>query len=559
VLERASLVIANSDYTKDLVTRAAPQAHVEAIPLGVDIHRFAAADRESAKTKFGVAGKRVLCTVSRIESYKAHDTVLRAISKLEADEREQFVYLIVGSGPHEQELRKVADALGIGSLVRWIGFISEEDLPEVYSASDLFVLCTRHALEERAVEGFGLVFLEAQACGTPVVGSRTGGIPDAIREGQGGWLVAQDDTAALRNILSELVRHPDLFLLAGKQARDRVVRECSWEHYGERFALALRKAGISDARPPAPETTFADQPQNQGISVVVPTLNRGSYLINTLHDLLAQKHRPLEILVVDQSKAEDCALRNLVRQHPEVISYHKVAFRGLPLARNYGWQRAQYEAIIFVDDDIRCGPSLVSEHLRGLLQPDVGLVAGAIDEGIPLQKTARLTGYFNSWTATPVRNFGSTEEGLVRHAAGCNFSAWRAALEAAGGFDEALAVGAALYEETELCLRVKQCGLQIYFNGNARVQHLAAGNGGCRVPDLPKYIWSLAHNRALLIERHLEWFKAPVAYLRLFLLFVSYAAAYHSLKVFQTGIAGFWRGSQAGKQPPLCGDYKVRM
>ena len=305
-------------------------------------------------------------------------------------------------------------------------------------------------------------------------------------------------------------------------------------------------------------TTSAVDREKQGISVVVPTLNRGSYLINTLHDLLAQEHRPLEVLVVDQSNGEDRALLSLVREHPNVVSYHKVAFRGLPLARNYGWQRARYEAIIFVDDDIRYGPSLATQHLRGLSQPNIGIVAGAIDEGVSSKKNTRLTGHFNSWTATPVRSFESTTDCLVRHAAGCNFSAWRAVLEAAGGFDEALAVGAALYEETELCLRVQQCGLDIYFNGNARLQHLAAENGGCRVPDLPRYIWSLAHNRAILIERNLRWFKVPVACFRLFLLFISYAMAYQSLDVFQPGMAGLLTGFRAGKNPPSCGNYKVR-
>jgi GT2 family glycosyltransferase len=294
--------------------------------------------------------------------------------------------------------------------------------------------------------------------------------------------------------------------------------------------------------------------QRQGISVVVPTLNRGSYLIDTLRDLLAQDYRPLEILVVDQSHQEDAKLLDLVFRHSGLISYHKVPFRGLPLARNYGWQHAKYEAVVFVDDDIRCGPSLVAEHFRGLTQPNIGMVAGGIDERLSSEDSSA-PGRFNPWTATPQRGFNATGDCLVKHVPGGNFSAWRPVLKAAGGFDEALALGAALYEETELCLRVRKCGFHIYFNGSARLQHLAAGNGGCRVPDLPKYMGSLAHNRAILIRRHLRWFQTPVAYLRLFLLFVSYAAHYHTLRVFRPGIAGFLRGVQAAKMPPVCSCY----
>ena len=173
VLENANLVIANSEYTGKLVSNLAPKAHVKAIPLAVDPDRFAPGDREAAKMKFGVAGKRVLCTVSRIHRYKAHDMVLRAIADLAPEDREQLAYLVVGKGAHERELRKQAVELGIESHVRWLGFVSEEELPQVYWASDLFVLCTRDAPEERAVEGFGMVFLEAQSCGTPVVGTRS--------------------------------------------------------------------------------------------------------------------------------------------------------------------------------------------------------------------------------------------------------------------------------------------------------------------------------------------------------------------------------------------------
>src|SRR6202043_3278415 len=151
----------------------------------------------------------------------------------------------------------------------------------------------------------------------------------------------------------------------------------------------------------------------------------------------------------------------------------------LPLARNYGWQHAKYEAIVFVDDDIRCGPELVSEHLRGLTQPGIGMVAGGIDEPRSSQENGK-PGHFNPWTATPSRGFESTGEFHVSHVPGGNFSAWRSVLQTAGGFDEALTAGAALYEETELSLRVSKCGFDIWFRGSARLQHLAAGGGGWR-------------------------------------------------------------------------------
>jgi phosphatidylinositol alpha-1,6-mannosyltransferase len=141
-------------------------------------------------------------------------------------------------------LRKQAAEFGVESHVRWLGFISEEELPQIYSASDLFVLCTRDAPEERGVEGFGMVFLEAQSCGTPVVGTRTGGIPAAIQDGEGGWLIEQNDCQKLTVIIRQLLHSPESFRTAGRQARQRVLREGTWECYGQRFSSALQSAGI---------------------------------------------------------------------------------------------------------------------------------------------------------------------------------------------------------------------------------------------------------------------------------------------------------------------------
>jgi phosphatidylinositol alpha-1,6-mannosyltransferase len=215
ICESANLVVANSEYTRLLVLRSSPKAKVVAIPLGVDHKRFTPEGRENARERLGVAGKLVLSSVSRLHAYKGHETVLRALAQLPEMVRRRFVYLVAGKGPYELALRSEADRLGLGSTMRWLGFVPEEDLPELYRASDLFVLCTRETTDQQEVEGFGMVFLEAQACGTPVVGTRTGGIPDAVREGEGGWLIDQDDATALARVLAQLAVDPAPFRAAG--------------------------------------------------------------------------------------------------------------------------------------------------------------------------------------------------------------------------------------------------------------------------------------------------------------------------------------------------------
>ena len=244
VLERAALVVSNSEFTRRLVFEAAPRARAAAAPLAVDHERFSPGDRNAARARFGVQDKLVLGTVARLNEYKGHDVVFRALAALEPASRDRLVYLVAGQGPAEDTLRRKAAEAGVGHRVRWLGYVPEADLPDLYRAMDLFVLCTRENRDAREVEGFGLVFLEAQACGTPVVGARTGGIPEAVRESEGGWLIPQDDVGALAEILRRLARDPDSFRQAGAAARRRIERECTWEHYLDRFTSALASAGI---------------------------------------------------------------------------------------------------------------------------------------------------------------------------------------------------------------------------------------------------------------------------------------------------------------------------
>jgi len=243
-LDRADLVAANSAYTERLVRECAPACRVVGIPLAVDPVRFAPGDRLAARSRLGVSGKKVVLTVARLERYKGHDLVLRALSSFPEDLRGQFVYLVAGKGPDREWLEQEARRLGVQDQLRLLGHVPDEELPALYQAADLFVLCTRESAVRQEVEGFGLAFLEAQACGTPVVGSRTGGIADAVREGEGGWLIGPDDGDALGGLLRRLAADPESFGRAGADARARVERECAWSRYIERLVSEASRQGV---------------------------------------------------------------------------------------------------------------------------------------------------------------------------------------------------------------------------------------------------------------------------------------------------------------------------
>jgi glycosyltransferase involved in cell wall biosynthesis len=144
----------------------------------------------------------VLLTVGRLaseERYKGFDEVLEALPEL-ARERSDIAYLICGDGPDRPRLEAKAAALGIMDRVRFAGFVSEGQKGDFYRLADAYVMPSRG-------EGFGIVFLEALACGLPVLGSTADGSREALLDGAVGELVDPDDRDAIRNgILRTLVR-----------------------------------------------------------------------------------------------------------------------------------------------------------------------------------------------------------------------------------------------------------------------------------------------------------------------------------------------------------------
>jgi phosphatidylinositol alpha-1,6-mannosyltransferase len=246
VLRNATLVVANSRYTAELVARFAPRARVTAVPLGVDHRRFCPGDRAAARRRLAIPeDKHVILTVARVVAHKGHRLVFRALAAMPDCRRAEFLYLVAGRGRDMPALQQEATSLGLEGIVRWLGYMPETELPDLYRSADLFALCTREEPDEPDVEGFGLALLEAQACGIPVVGTRTGGIADAVHDGRGGWLIGQDDVPALQEILASLALNPREIRDMGRAARQRIESEATWDHYIDRFIAALAMHGVA--------------------------------------------------------------------------------------------------------------------------------------------------------------------------------------------------------------------------------------------------------------------------------------------------------------------------
>lgn len=244
ILSNVDLVIANSHYTAALVNEQA-SAKVEVATLGVDSERFSPLNAEqklSARKLFSLPEDQFLIlTTSRVQAYKGHDVVLKAIANLPLTIKSKVHYAIAGRGEYLPELKAHAKDLGIESQVTFLGFVEESDLATLYGCVDSFIMCTREEKAAKQVEGFGLVFLEAQASGTLAIGTRQGGIVDAIEDNNGGFLIERDDDVILTQHIEALVTSPETCREQGVKARKRVEQKATWQHYGQRVAALLEQ------------------------------------------------------------------------------------------------------------------------------------------------------------------------------------------------------------------------------------------------------------------------------------------------------------------------------
>jgi phosphatidylinositol alpha-1,6-mannosyltransferase len=241
VLKNSALIIANSEFTKSKVIQAGYQGRIVVVHPGVDADLFhPGVDASQTIGKYGLQNKKVALTVSRLVPRKGHENVLRAVPAV-IQRVPNFVYLIVGSGDREAFLREMVSQLDIQSHVIFAGYIEDEQLPSFYAASDVFVMPAYEKIEHGNYEGFGIVFSEAAACGKPVVGGNSGGIPEAIVEGVTGLLVDPYNIDEIAQALICLLTDQEYARKLGMNGRQRVERELAWQRVGAKIEAALRE------------------------------------------------------------------------------------------------------------------------------------------------------------------------------------------------------------------------------------------------------------------------------------------------------------------------------
>ncbi len=225
VLGNAAYVIANSNFTKKLIEHIVQEGKVVVIHPVVGLSRFDQ-KRPSLKERFG--SKEVILTVARLVESKGHESVIRAMVKVRALFPE-CKYVIVGEGPLELTLRALVQDLGLDTTVIFEKDVTDEILPAYYEACDIFVLTSREIPERGEVEGFGIVFLEAAAAAKAVIAGKTGGVPEAVIDGQTGILVDPLDIEGIAANIVRLLQDKGTREKMGNKGRERVARQFSLE------------------------------------------------------------------------------------------------------------------------------------------------------------------------------------------------------------------------------------------------------------------------------------------------------------------------------------------
>lgn len=246
VLRGARQVIAAGNYPKAEAERAAgrPLPGV-VVPPGVDVDRFRPLtddQRRKARADFGLpADGRVIAGVSRLVPRKGFDTAIRALARI-APTHPDVVLAIAGGGRDEARLRALA--VELGAPVRFLGRVSNDDLPRVYGCADVFAMLCRNRWGGLEQEGFGIVFVEAAACGVPQVAGDSGGAAEAVADGETGIVVRQPDpdrggveqTAAA---FAKLLDDAELRSRMAVASRERAVAEFSYDVLAGRLGAAL--------------------------------------------------------------------------------------------------------------------------------------------------------------------------------------------------------------------------------------------------------------------------------------------------------------------------------
>lgn len=235
LLGSAGAVVANSQWTRERAQTVLRELgldpladHVHVIPWGTDPAHFRPGiETREVRARYGLEGAAWVLTVGRLERYKGIDTGLRAVARLR-QEGLDVRYAVVGAGRKREMFKRMAGELAIADAVRFVGPVSEADLPAVYNVGSVYLGASRRA-DGKRVEGFGMALVEASSSGLPVIAGRTGGLAETVSDGETGVVVAPDDLDAVTGALRRILTDDLLARRLGQAGRRAVETTYNWD------------------------------------------------------------------------------------------------------------------------------------------------------------------------------------------------------------------------------------------------------------------------------------------------------------------------------------------
>ncbi|WP_175073501.1 glycosyltransferase family 4 protein [Terribacillus sp. AE2B 122] len=228
VLQKSDRVITISEFTKrEIIKININEKKIKIISPGFRIPSTTDDDVD-VREKYGIAKTdKIILTVARLHERKGHDIVLKAIKTIN---NHNLKYLICGTGPYEKTLKSLVESLNLNNKVIFTGEVEDSELVKLYKEADIFVMASRQLDDQGDVEGYGIVFLEANYYGLPVIGGNSGGIPDAILHNKTGILVdpnsVEDVSEKLNFLLKDEIRSNEM----GRNGQDWVKKHSMWKN-----------------------------------------------------------------------------------------------------------------------------------------------------------------------------------------------------------------------------------------------------------------------------------------------------------------------------------------
>jgi phosphatidylinositol alpha-1,6-mannosyltransferase len=246
VLAGATLVVANTAHTRHILSArfGVDAGRIVVLHPGVDAGRFTPAPLDpSVRQRLGWHDRRVVLTVGALQKRKGQDMMIRALPAIRA-RCPDVLYVMIGDGRDRAYLERLIAEQNVRDLVQLRGVPTDEELIESYQQCDLFALPNREV--DSDIEGFGIVLIEAQACGKPVVAGTSGGAPEALDPGRTGELVPSETPDRLAAVVAGLLENPDRRTAMGNRGREWVLSRFDWRVLSLEAETALARAARPD-------------------------------------------------------------------------------------------------------------------------------------------------------------------------------------------------------------------------------------------------------------------------------------------------------------------------